>query len=92
MILKKSQLSSKEAEQLSADWEGRKSRLIIRDAYLTEDSVYKLLNSEFTDMPYTEIKMENVINRIKGAAEHPRQMERVPPEAIFPGKHGHQYF
>ncbi len=34
-------------------------------------------------MPYTEIKFENVINRIKGTAEHPRQIERIPAGAVF---------
>jgi len=79
----KGELTPQEATSLTESWEGRKSRLIVRDAYLTKESVDKLLNSEFTDMPYTEIKMENVINRVKGAAEHPRQMERVPPGAAF---------
>jgi CRISPR-associated protein Csm3 len=32
---------------------------------------------------YTEAKSENVIDRIKGVAEHPRQMERVPSGAAF---------
>lgn len=31
----------------------------------------------------TEVKTENVINRIKGTAEHPRQMERIPAGAKF---------
>lgn len=62
---------------------GNPSRLIVRDAYLTEEWAKILKESEFTDMPYTEIKFENVINRVKGTAEHPRQMERVPAGAIF---------
>ncbi|NSW45388.1 MAG: type III-A CRISPR-associated RAMP protein Csm3 [Bacteroidales bacterium] len=62
---------------------GNPSRLIVRDAYLTEEWAEKLKNSEFTDMPYTEIKFENVINRVKGTAEHPRQIERVPAGAEF---------
>ncbi|MFN4147853.1 MAG: type III-A CRISPR-associated RAMP protein Csm3, partial [Runella sp.] len=59
------------------------ARILVRDAFLTEDSASKLKNSEFTDMPYTEIKFENVINRLKGTAEHPRQIERVPAGAVF---------
>ena len=35
-----------------------------------------------TDMPYTEIKTEVVIDRITSAAT-PRQNERVPAEATF---------
>lgn len=31
----------------------------------------------------TEVKMENSIDRIKGVAEHPRNMERVPASARF---------
>lgn len=59
------------------------SKLIVRDAYLQEKSKKDLENCENLDMPYTESKWENVIDRIKGTAEHPRQMERVPAGAIF---------
>lgn len=62
---------------------GVPSRLIVRDSYLTRQSAEKLSDSGFTDMPYTEVKFENVINRIKGTAEHPRQIERVPSGAQF---------
>jgi len=31
----------------------------------------------------TEVKMENVIHRIQGTAEHPRNTERVPASALF---------
>ena len=34
-------------------------------------------------MPYTEVKFENRIDRIKGVAEHPRQTERIPAGAEF---------
>jgi CRISPR-associated protein Csm3 len=34
-------------------------------------------------MPFTEIKAENSINRIKGTAEAPRFFERVPAGAEF---------
>jgi CRISPR-associated protein Csm3 len=62
---------------------GVPSRLIVRDAYLTVESADLLSHSEFTDMPYSEVKFENVINRIEGKAEHPRQIERVPAGSIF---------
>jgi CRISPR-associated protein Csm3 len=62
------------------------SRLIVRDSYLTKESV-ELLNSSNvdTDMPYTEIKFENTIDRIKGAAKQGglRNIERVPAGVIF---------
>lgn len=67
----------------SAGDDGTPSRILVRDAYLTRDWSKKLYESEFTDMPYTEIKFENVINRIKGTAEHPRQIERIPAGAEF---------
>ncbi len=59
------------------------SRIIVRDAYLTEQSGLQLKENDNLDMPYTESKWENVINRTKGTAEHPRQIERIPAGAIF---------
>lgn len=67
----------------SAGETGRPSRIIFRDAYLTKEWAQQLYDSKFTDMPYTEVKFENVINRIKGTAEHPRQIERIPAGAQF---------
>ncbi|MCX6252320.1 MAG: type III-A CRISPR-associated RAMP protein Csm3 [Bacteroidetes bacterium] len=67
----------------SAGDDGMPSRILVRDAYLTKDWAKKLNESEFTDMPFTEIKFENVINRIKGTAEHPRQIERIPAGTEF---------
>ncbi len=61
----------------------RPSRLIVRDAMLTEQAVEMLRNSENLDMPYTENKFENTIDRIKGTAGNPRQIERVPASAEF---------
>ncbi len=59
------------------------SKLIVRDAYLTKDSKKILEESDSTDMPYTEIKFENTINRISGKADNPRQTERIPAGTIF---------
>lgn len=59
------------------------SKIIVRDAMLTEDSKKMLLGCDNLDMPYTESKFENVIDRVKGIAEHPRQTERVPAGAEF---------
>ncbi|MCC5917272.1 MAG: type III-A CRISPR-associated RAMP protein Csm3 [Cryomorphaceae bacterium] len=63
--------------------EGNASRIIVRDAYLTNESVSLLDNSEFLDVPFAEVKVENSINRVIGKAEHPRQQERVPAGAVF---------
>ena len=59
------------------------SKLIVRDAMLSEDTKEALKSSENLDMPYTENKFENVIDRVMGVAEHPRQIERVPAGAVF---------
>ncbi len=56
------------------------SRLSFWDCDLTEDFVKKI---EQSDVLFTEVKTENVINRITGTAEHPRQTERVPAGATF---------
>ncbi len=58
------------------------SRLIVRDCELTNESAEILANSKDTDMPYTEVKTEVVIDRITSAAT-PRQLERVPAGAVF---------
>lgn len=59
------------------------SKIIVRDAMLSDDSKKMLLNCDNLDMPYTENKFENVIDRVKGIAQHPRQTERVPAGAEF---------
>ncbi len=55
-------------------------RLIVRDARLLSINGQPSWKEDLTQ---TEIKYENVINRIKGTADHPRQMERVPAGAVF---------
>ncbi len=59
------------------------SKLIVRDAMLNDNSKKILLECDNLDMPYTENKFENVIDRVRGVAEHPRQTERVPAGAVF---------
>lgn len=59
------------------------SKIIFRDSYLTEKSIKLFEDCDFLDMPYTEGKWENVIDRVKGTAEHPRFIERVPAGAKF---------
>ncbi|MEO5369980.1 MAG: type III-A CRISPR-associated RAMP protein Csm3 [Magnetococcus sp. DMHC-1] len=56
------------------------SRLIFRDCLLDEDWVKKITGKS---LPLTEIKMENTIDRVRGVAEHPRNVERVPAGARF---------
>ena len=59
------------------------SKLIVRDAMLTDTPAKRLRDCENLDMPYTEGKWENVIDRVKGTAEHPRQTERIPAGVSF---------
>ncbi|MFN4298818.1 MAG: type III-A CRISPR-associated RAMP protein Csm3 [Thermaurantimonas sp.] len=79
-------ISSSDISKISAKLFGkaetnnpRPSRVIFRDAEILDDPE-KFKN---TDMPYTETKMEVVIDRITSAAM-PRQIERVPAGAEFP--------
>lgn len=67
----------------SAGDKGGPSKLIVRDAYLKKESLAELEQCPNLDMPYTEGKWENVIDRVKGTAEHPRQTERVPAGVSF---------
>lgn len=59
------------------------SKIIVRDAYLTSKSADRLKSAENLDMPYTEGKWENTIDRIKGVASNPRQIERIPAGVSF---------
>lgn len=59
------------------------SKLIVRDAYLDAESLERLNKSEFTDLPLTEVKFENTIDRVRGVADNPRQIERIPAGASF---------
>ncbi len=59
------------------------SKLIVRDAMLTDESVRSLQECEYLDMPYTENKWENRIDRVKGTASDPRQTERIPAGVSF---------
>ncbi|MDR1584362.1 MAG: type III-A CRISPR-associated RAMP protein Csm3 [Prevotellaceae bacterium] len=56
------------------------TRLIVRDSFLTNSG--EILKWE-KEGDFTEIKWENTVNRAKGGAEHPRQLERVPKGAKF---------
>ncbi len=67
------------------------TRLIVRDACLLDElevtdeegkTDKKRWREVDTDLPYTEVKMEVALDVIT-AASNPRQMERVPPGALF---------
>jgi len=57
------------------------TRLIVRDAYLDEDSITQNMK-DYLDLEWTEVKFENNLDRITSRA-NPRQTERVPAGAIF---------
>ena len=57
------------------------SRLQFQDSLLSDKSIEEFKEVEF-DLPYTEIKYENTIDRTKGVA-NPRQLERVPAGSEF---------
>lgn len=57
------------------------AKIIVRDAHLTEESFLELEKVE-GELPYTEWKTENGLDRITCAA-NPRQIERVPVGAEF---------
>ncbi len=63
-----------------AEEKGMPARLIVRDSELKNLELLK--KAKNTDMPYTEIKTEVVIDRITSAAT-PRNFERVPAGAVF---------
>lgn len=56
------------------------TRLAFWDAPLCHEWVDDMRNRS---LPLTETKMENMIDRIRGVAEHPRNTERVPAGARF---------
>ena len=70
-------------ENRSNNTENQPSKIIVRDAMLSDESKKMLLDCDNLDMPYTENKFENVIDRVKGIAQHPRQTERVPAGTEF---------
>jgi CRISPR-associated protein Csm3 len=72
------------------DFETMPTRIIVRDAMLTEDSKKKLEGIE-TDLPFTEVKWEAVIDRVTSKAM-PRQIERVPAGVKFKFSVGYNVF
>jgi len=60
------------------------TRLVVRDAFLSDESEEDLRVRAKTDQPYTEVKWEAAIDRVTSAAV-PRQLERVPAGTEFDG-------
>lgn len=60
------------------------TRALFRDAVLTEESLKWLQSArEERGLFYAGVKTENLVNRVTGAAEHPRTLERVPAGTAF---------
>lgn len=55
------------------------TRLLMRDATLTPESMSLFQSGRLP----LEVKYENIIHRVKGVAEHPRPLERVPAGTCF---------
>lgn len=55
------------------------SRLMVRDAMLCKSDQERFDKGELP----MEVKYENIIDRVKGVAEHPRPLERVPAGVAF---------
>ena len=61
-------------------------RLIFRDFFLTDKSKEKLIKQRNETGSDTEIKVENVINRLTSQSTNLRTMERVPKGTEFKGE------
>jgi len=57
------------------------THLVVRDVFLEEKSLERLRLAD-TDLPFTEIKYEAMIDRITSEAT-PRPLERVPAGSVF---------
>ncbi|MGD2084961.1 MAG: type III-A CRISPR-associated RAMP protein Csm3 [Candidatus Aminicenantes bacterium] len=73
---------SAEEDEKSKEAPGFKSsRIIVRDAFLTDESRAKLLEANL-EFPFTETKTETSIDRVTSKA-NPRTIERVPQDSDF---------
>ncbi|MDO9154255.1 MAG: type III-A CRISPR-associated RAMP protein Csm3 [Paludibacter sp.] len=65
--------------------DNKPSKIIFRDAYLSEYSLSLLNKADNLDMPYTENKFENTIDRQTGVTKKGgiRQTERIPAGVSF---------
>ncbi|MCF8222297.1 MAG: type III-A CRISPR-associated RAMP protein Csm3 [Bacteroidales bacterium] len=62
---------------------GPNTRLSVRDAMLDKKAFAEEFGNSELEYRYTEGKWENTIDRTKGSAKNPRQLERVPAGAEF---------
>jgi CRISPR-associated protein Csm3 len=62
------------------------TRLVVRDAPLSAPSKAIWTQRKAEGKEVLETKTENIINRLTGAAEHPRAGERVPAGTAFSGE------
>ncbi len=62
---------------------GEITRLYVRDAFLDVEHFNSTFDKNTLDLDFSQEKVENKINRVRGTAEHPRHIERVPEGAIF---------
>ena len=61
------------------------TRLYVRDAHLDQAhfDAQKQFENHKMEFPYSDVKWENVIDRKRGTARDPRQLERVPAGTRF---------
>ncbi len=59
------------------------SRLTVRDSRFTADYLGQWQQRLAEGLPVLEAKTENIIDRNRGVAQHPRTQERVPAGAVF---------
>lgn len=74
--------AGKRKANLEAD-KAQTTRLYIRDANLDIEHFKKEFEKSDSIIDYGEDKVENVIDRKSGTAQHPRHIERVPAGSIF---------
>lgn len=63
--------------------ESAPTRIIVRDAMLSEESRTEIRNLSIDHGSYLERKVENIIRRDSGTADTPRTIERVPAGISF---------
>lgn len=64
------------------DSQKRAGRLLVRDAYMTKVSRDALVDAPYTDMPFTTLKPEVMLDRVTSNSKL-RHIERVPAGASF---------
>jgi CRISPR-associated protein Csm3 len=68
------------------DPESAPTRIVVRDARMSAESLRAQKQRELASEPDVEIKTENTVNRRTGTAQDPRSGERVLPKTIFDGE------